>query len=166
MNKEHETLLDQYLDLPTRLEEVLEGLAEEDFDLRLEDEWSIREYICHLVEGEQLWQINLRMIIGLNGAEFPMTWYPKLSQMEWSERWSYKKRATDVLLDQYQADTQYLIDLLENLPDEVWEHYGRITWPGAEEESHYSVYEIVELNISHLAVHVADIQAIRAKHGC
>lgn len=165
MNQEYEALLDQYLELPARLDEAIGGLAEEDFNLRLEGEWSIREYVAHLIDGEQLWQINLRVILGLNGAEFPMTWYPKHSQMEWSTLWAYNKRSIDVLLDQYQANTQSLVDLLENLPDEVWEHYGHITWSGAEKESHYSVREILEINISHVGIHADDIRAIRTQYG-
>ena len=73
MKKEYENLLDQYLELPARLDETINGLAEADFDLCLEGEWTIREYIAHLIDGEELWQINLRVILGLNGAEFPMT---------------------------------------------------------------------------------------------
>ena len=119
MEESYEALLEKYLRLPDGLEAVIADLDESDLDLRLESGWSIREYICHLVEGEQLWQINLRMIIGLNGAEFPMTWYPKHSQMEWSECWVYDKRCIQVLLDQYRADTQYLVDILKNLPDSV-----------------------------------------------
>lgn len=165
MNQEYEELLDQYLELPARLDEATNGLAKEDFDLRLEGEWSIREYICHLIDGEQLWQINLRVILGLNGAAFPMTWYPQHSQMEWSALWAYSKRSIEALLDQYRANTQSLVDILENLPDEVWEYFGRITWPGAEKESRYSVRDIVEMHISHLDGHAQDIRAIRAKHG-
>ena len=166
MSKSHDELLREYRKLPERLDEVISGLKEADLDLRLKSGWSIREYICHLVEGEQLWQINLRMILGLNGSEFPMTWYPQHSQLEWSESWAYDKRCLRVLLNQYRADTQYLVDILKNLPETVWKHYGRITWPGYDEESRYSVRDIVEMNISHLDVHSEDIQAIRALHGC
>ena len=166
MEESYEALLEKYLRLPDGLEAVIADLDESDLDLRLESGWSIREYICHLVEGEQLWQINLRMIIGLNGAEFPMTWYPKHSQMEWSECWVYDKRCIQVLLDQYRADTQYLVDILKNLPDSVWKHYGRITWPGYKEESCYSVRDIVEMHLGHLDGHAEDIRAIRTLHGC
>ncbi len=165
MKKEYETLLDQYLELPNRLEETLNGLEGEDFDLCLEGEWSIREYVAHLVEGEQLWQINLRMVIGLNGTEFPFTWYPEHTQVEWAELWAYNKRSIEVLLDQFQANTQSLVDMLENLPDKIWKHYGRITWHGAEKESLYSVREIVMMQISHLDGHIEDIRAIRTLHG-
>ena len=167
MNKSNEALLDEYLKLPDRLEEVLAGLSETDLDLSLESGWSIREYACHLVEGEQLWQVNLRVILGLNGAKFPLDWYPSLgSQERWAEIWVYGKRSLKVLLDQYRADTQYLVDLLKNLPGNIWEHYGRITWPGAKKESRYSVRDIVEMHIGHLDGHAEDIRAIRALHGC
>jgi len=165
MKESYESLLEIYRQLPDGLDAVIAGLEETDLDLRLESGWSIREYICHLVEGEQLWQINLRIVLGLNGAEFPFCWYPLHSQDEWAELWVYGKRSLKVLLEQYHADTQYLVDILKNLPD-VWEHYGRITWPGYEQESCYSVRDIVEMHIRHLDGHAEDIRAIRALHGC
>jgi len=166
MEESYASLLERYQRLPDRLEAIIAGLDESDLDLRKGDEWSIRQYICHLVEGEQLWQINLRMILGLNEAEFPMTWYPQHSQMEWAELWAYDKRCAQVLLNQYRADTQYLVDILKNLPDAIWNHYGRITWPGHEEESCYSVRDIVEMHLGHLDGHAEDIRTIRALHGC
>ena len=165
MSKSHEELLREYRKLPEGLEEVIAGLDESDLDLRLESGWSIREYICHLVEGEQLWQINLRVILGLNGTKFPFSWYPKHSQGEWVELWAYGKRSLKVMLNQYRADTQYLVDILKNLPD-AWERYGRITFPGDEAERQYTVRDIVEINLQHLDVHAEDIRAIRALHGC
>ena len=167
MSKSHDELLCEYGQLPERLEAVIAGLGESELDLRKDGEWSIREYICHLVEGEQLWQINLRVILGLNGAKFPFDWYPKLgSQDRWVEIWVYGKRSLKVMLDQYRADTQYLVDILKNLPDAVWDHYGRVTWPGDDVESQYSVRDIVEMQLSHLDVHGEDIRAIRALNGC
>ena len=156
-------LLGDYLKLPDRLEAVIAGLDENDLDLGLDSGWSIREYICHLVEGELLWQINLRVIIGLNGENFPFTWYPEHSQDEWAEYWAYGGRSLNVLLDQYRADTQYLVDTLKHLPD-VWEHYGCIKWPGYDQDSRYTVRDILEMNIHHLDEHTEDIRAIRALH--
>jgi len=164
MNRPNAELLDEYLRLPKRLETAIVGLEENDLDLSLESGWSIREYICHLVEGEQFWQVNLRMIIGLNGEKLPFNWYPEHSQNEWAELWAYGKRSICVLLDQYHADTQYLVDTLKHLPD-VWEHYGCIKWPGYQEESRYTVRDIVEMHIQHLDEHGEDIRAIRAHHG-
>ena len=165
MSRSHAEILEEYRKLPDRLEEAIAGLDETDLDLRLESGWSIREYICHLVEGEQLWQINLRVIIGLNGERFPFDWYFKLSQDEWVEHWAYHKRSLKAMLDLFRADTQYLIDVLESMPD-VWEHYGRVTWPGEEEETRLSVRDIIEIHIYHMAGHTEDIRAIRVLHGC
>ena len=159
-------LLDQYFQLPERLEAAIAGLEETDFDLSKGEDWSIREIICHIVEGEQIWQINLRTVIGLNGAQFPFDWYFALSQLEWSERWRYNSRSLNALLDLFRANTQYLIDILRNMPDEVWEHYGRVTWPGAKEETHLTIRDIVKIHITHLDQHAADIQVIRTLHGC
>ena len=166
MSETNDDLLAQYLCLPTRLEEAIAGLDESALDFRIGEDWSIREIVCHLVEGEQLWQINLRTIIGLNAAEFPFQWYFELSQDEWSKRWSYGTRSLKVMLDLFQANTQYLADILQKLPSGVWEHYGRVTWPGAEEETRLSVRDIIKIHIQHMDGHAADIQAIRVKHGC
>jgi hypothetical protein len=166
MSKSHDQLLEEYCQLPEKLEAVIAGLEESDLDLRKGDEWSIRQYICHLVEGEQLWQINMRMLLGLNGLKVPFDWYFKHSQDEWVECWVYGKRSLKVMLDQYRADTQYLADILENMLPDVWNHYGRVTWPGAKEETRLTVRDIVEINLQHLDVHAEDIRAIRALHGC
>lgn len=166
MSETNGNLLDQYLQLPSQLEEAIVGLEEGDLDLRKGNGWSIREIVCHLVEGEQLWQINLRTVIGLNGAKFPFEWYFELSQVEWSKHWAYSTRFLKAMLDLFRADTQYLADILRNLPTDIWEHYGRVTWPAAEEETRLTVREIVEIQIRHMDGHAADIQAIRALHGC
>ncbi len=165
MNKSDEALLDQYLQLPEQLEEAIAGLDETDLDLRKGDDWSIREIVCHLVEGEQLWQINLRTIIGLNGSKFPFEWYFELSQTQWSERWAYGTRSLKVMLDLFHANIKYLADILKKLPSSIWEHYGRVTWPGAKEETHLTVRDIIEIHIRHMQGHTADIKAIRAVHG-
>jgi hypothetical protein len=164
MSESYDELLCEYSQLPERLEAVIAGLEESELDFHKGGEWSIRQYICHLVEGEQLWQLNLRMLIGLNGLNLPFDWYFKHSQDEWSKYWTYGKRCTQVLLDQYRADTQYLVDLLKNLPD-VWENFGCITFPGAESERRFTVRDIVEMNLRHLDGHAEDIRAIRALHG-
>ena len=164
MKKTDQILLDQYLQLPERLEKAIAGLDESALDLRKGEDWSIREIICHLVEGEQLWQINLRTVIGLNGSKFPFEWYFELSQGEWSERWVYGTRTLKVMLDLFRANTEYLADILRNLPSDIWEHYGRVTWPGAEEETQFTVRDIIEIHIRHMDGHAADIQTIRSEH--
>jgi hypothetical protein len=163
MKDSDEQLLEQYLRLPDRLEAVLEGLNDARLDLTLEEGWSIREYACHVLEGEALWQLNLRIIAAQNGVEFPFLWYFTLTQEEWAARWGYGRRAMGTILSSYRASTGYLVEFLRNVP-EVWENFGLITWRGRSEASRLTVRQIVEMNIRHLGEHLKDIQSIQEAH--
>jgi hypothetical protein len=162
----YETLLEHYLKLPDRLEAAIAGLSESQLDLTLDTGWSIREYVHHTVEGELLWQLNLRAILGRDGIEFPFDWFFGLPQNEWVERWAYGKRDTGPALTLFRGSTATLVELLRNVPPEVWEHYGRVTWPGAEKETRLTICDIVLMHLRHMDQHAVDIQAIRTRHGC
>jgi hypothetical protein len=153
-------LLEEYARLPDRLEAALAGSDDAHLDLTKGEGWSIREYACHILEGETLWQLNLRIIAAQNGVEFPFLWYFSLTQDEWSARWGYKKRALGTILTSYRASTHYLVEFMHNVPD-LWENFGLITWPGRTKTSRLTVRQIVEMNIRHLAGHLQDIQSIQ-----
>src|SRR5512146_3318842 len=92
MIEDCESLLQRYLQLPDCLEEALAGLSESDLDWKQADGWTIRQIVHHVVEGEYIWQLNLRAIVGTHGIEFPMTCYFALPQDEWVKRWAYDTR--------------------------------------------------------------------------
>ena len=165
MSTENESLLQKYLQLPDCLENAVAGLSDSDLDLCEGTGWSIRQIVHHVVEGENLWQVNLRAIVGTDGILFPFAWYLTLSQDEWVKRWAYDKRSLGPSLAFYRASTWDLVEFLRNIPD-AWDHFGRVTWPGKQEESCGTVREIVEMNIRHAGQHVEEIQAIRALHHC
>jgi|WetSurMetagenome_2_1015567.scaffolds.fasta_scaffold12707_2 hypothetical protein len=162
MSGKHDVLLKKYLQLPDRLEAAIAGLSESDLDLRGEG-WSIREYVHHTVEGELLWEINLRAAAGYDGIAFPMTWYFVQNQDTWAERWGYDRRPVEPALALFRGATRNLVDFLHCLP-EAWERSGRITWRGEEKETVYSVRDIVLMHIGHMDQHEADIRAIRELH--
>jgi hypothetical protein len=164
MSDTHASLLERYLQLPKRLETAIAGLSEADFDLSLETGWSIRAYVIHTVEGELVWQLNLRAILGRDGIEFPMQWYFGLPQEEWASRWAYEKRALDPSLVLFRGSTASLVELLRNISPEAWEHCGRVTWPGNDKETRLSVRDILLIHIRHMDQHTADIRAIRELH--
>ena len=160
MKNPDKQLLKQYFRLPDRLEEALIGLDDTILDQTKGKGWSIREYACHILEGEALWQLNLRIVAAQNGIELPFTWYFTLTQDDWAERWVYKKRALESVLNSYRASTHYLVEFMRNNPD-IWENYGLITWRGETEASRMTVRQIVEMNIRHLDGHLQDIQSIQ-----
>jgi hypothetical protein len=160
MSAAHEGLLKRYLQLPERLEAAVAGLSEADLDLR-GDGWSIRQYIHHTVEGELLWQVNLRAIVGTNGIEFPFQWYFVLSQDEWAQRWASDKRLIEPTLALFRGSTRSLVELLRCVDPAAWKHFGCVTWPGAKKETRLTVRDIVLIHIGHMDQHEADIHAIR-----
>jgi hypothetical protein len=163
MKDSDEQLLEQYLRLPDQLEAVLTGLDEASLDLTKGEGWSIRETACHVLEGESLWQLNLRIIAAQNGIEIPFLWYFSLTQDEWAARWGYGKRSLETILGSYRASTKYLVEFLCNVPD-IWENYGLITWRGSTGASRMTVRQIAEMNIRHLGGHLQDIQSIQEAH--
>ncbi|MBN2389025.1 MAG: DinB family protein [Anaerolineales bacterium] len=165
MTNQHETLLKRYLQLPDRLEAALAGLDEQQFDLALDEDWSIRAYVHHTVEGEYLWQVLLRAMVGLDGIELPFQWYFLQEQKAWATKWGYDRRPVGPALDLLRANTRSLVEFLRCVP-EAWDCSGRVRWPGAEAETRLTVREVVLIHLRHLDGHTADIQAIREKHGC
>jgi hypothetical protein len=127
--------------------------------------WSIRAYVHHTVDGELMWQLFLRAILGQDGIEIPLAWYFNLEQEEWGRCWSYGQRAVEPTLVLFHASTSSLVDLLRTIAEGAWENSGHITWPGAQEETRISVRAIVLMHIRHLDQHLIDIQAIRGMHG-
>jgi DinB superfamily len=163
VSEKHAVLLKKYLQLPGRLEAAVAGLSEPDFDLRGTG-WSIREYVHHTVEGELLWQVNLRAIIGTNGIEFPFQWYFDLSQDQWAEKWGSCKRAVGPSLALFQASTRSLAELLRCVDPLVWKHFGIVDFPGSQGPRKITVRDILLIHIGHMDQHTADIRAIRELH--
>jgi hypothetical protein len=160
----HGSLFKRYLKLPDRLEAAIAGLDEGQLNLTLGTGWSIREYVHHIVEGELMWQMSLRAILGTNGIAFPIRWYFAISQDDWAERWVSGKRAVAPSIALFRGSTASLAELLRNIPAEAWEHYGCVTWPGDKKETRLTVRDIVLIHIGHMDQHSADIQTIRTAH--
>jgi hypothetical protein len=165
MSTSQDVLLKKYLQLPNRLEAAIAGLDDSGLDLRCNG-WSVREYVHHTVEGELLWQVNLRVILGMDGIEFPFQWYFALSQDEWAQRWASGRRAIEPTLALFRASTRSLAELLCCVDPQAWKHFGRVTWPGTKKETRLTVRDIVLIHIGHMDQHVADIRAIRELHHC
>lgn len=165
MRTAHAVLIKKYLQLPDRLEAAIAGLSESDLDLRGEG-WSIRQYVHHTVEGELMWQLYLRAIIGTDGIEFPIQWYFAISQDEWAERWASDKRAIEPTLALFRASTCSLAELLRCCEADAWNHFGNVTWPEAKQATRLTVRDIVLIHIGHMNQHTKDIRTIRELYKC
>jgi hypothetical protein len=164
MPTKHADLIEKYLQLPQRLEDAVAGLLEPALDLDKGEGWSIRAYVHHTVEGELMWQLFLRAILGRDGIVIPIDWYFGLEQEEWGRRWVYEKRLIAPTLALFRGSTASLAELLRNLPDEAWENHGRVRWPGDDKETRLTVRAILLMHIRHVDGHTADIRTIRSMH--
>jgi hypothetical protein len=160
MSATHDVLLKKYLQLPDRLETAIAGLRESSLNLKGIG-WSIRQYVHHIVEGELMWQLFLRAILGTDGIAFPIQWYFAISQDEWAQHWASDKRAVEPTLGLFRASTGSLVELLHCVDPQSWKHYGLVTWPGAKKAKRLTVRDILLIHIGHMDQHEADIRAIR-----
>jgi len=164
MRDPHSLLLTKYQQLPGRLEAAIAGLDEAGLDWKGSG-WSIRQYVHHVVEGELIWEVNLRAAAGLDGITFPMGWYFTQPQEVWAERWAYDRRPVGPALALFHASTCDLVAFLHAVSTEIWKHSGRITWVDSNQESSLTVLDILRMHIRHMDGHTADIRAIREEHG-
>jgi hypothetical protein len=163
--KNYQILLANYQHIPDLLESALQGLSEADLDLNRGEGWSIREVAHHLVDGQSLFAMCIKALVGTAGIELPMTWYFAISQDEWASRWAYARRPLCPSLDAYRSGIGEIADLLSHRPD-AWAYAGYVTWPGQTERTMMSVEAIVELVYRHACAHIEeDILLIRKFHG-
>ena len=89
---------------PAILENALSGLSDIELDyVSSNGGWSIRQIVHHLVDGDDLWKIYIKMALGNDQAEFNLKWYLALPQTEWANKWNYEKRSIDVSLTLFKA---------------------------------------------------------------
>ena len=155
-----QTILTQYADGPSLLDSALSGLSETDLDLAPSaDEWSIRQIVHHIVDGDDIWKTCIKTALGNSEALFSLQWYSVKSQEEWSENWAYPRRGLEPSLALYRANRAHIVDLIENIPGAL-EKSIRFDRPG-KEEMRITVFDVVELHVQHLAEHIESIKAIR-----
>ncbi len=166
MNKTHQNMLETYLQVPDQLEAALAGLSETDLDLTKGEGWSIRQVVHHLCNGQMMFSMCVKAILGLADLELPFAWYMQLTQDEWSEVWAFDRRPLAPALAAFRGSLQDLADLLAHLPDEAWERSGQITFRGRSEPTTLSVEWVLGMIPAHATGHIQeDILAIRHLHG-
>jgi len=158
------TIRARYAEGPAQLEAALEGLAEEDLDVALAaNTWTIRQIVHHVVDGDDLWKVCIKIALGNSGVTFDLQWYWDLSQDTWVQRWDYAGRAIEPSLALFRANRRHVAQLLRQIPD-GWERYVLIKWPGRQEEERITVGDVVEMQVNHLMGHVDDTRWIREAH--
>ncbi|MCF8240677.1 MAG: DinB family protein [Melioribacteraceae bacterium] len=158
--KDQDKILEIYRQGPKILESALVDLSNIDLDyVPSNGGWSIRQIIHHVVDGDDLWKIGIKMALGGEQAEFILKWYISLPQIEWAKRWGYEKRAIDVSLTLFRAIREHIFQLLKFAP-EGWSKSVLFRNSNGEIEV-VPVGFIIQMQSNHVEHHVKRILEIR-----
>ena len=158
------TILARFAEGPTQLGNALSGLSESGLDLApSQGGWSIREIVHHLVDGDGIWMLGVKMALGNEQAEFHLDWYSTFPQTHWSSSWAYAQRSVSPSLELLSAIRRHLLDLMARRPDgwdrsvAVRQRDGQVT--------RVSVGFVLEMQADHVFHHIDRIHAIREERG-
>lgn len=156
-------ILEAYTRGPELLAQILEDIPEKFLGLALNEEnWSIREIIHHIVEGDNLFIPFIKQALGGLGGEYQMGWYFEKSQIEWGNYWGFERRSIKTALDLFSANREHTCTILAGV-DTPWEYKLSITWPD-QSPTEYNIPDIMEIQIHHLNQHLGEIQDIVHLH--
>ena len=153
-------ILELFKQGPGILENALTGLSDTELDyFPSNGGWSIRQIVHHLVDGDDLWKMYIKIALGNEQAEFTLKWYLALPQTEWANRWSYDKRSIDVSLNLFKAIRGHILQLLEYAPD-GWTKSAKFRDSNGEIEI-VPVGFVIQMQADHVVHHVNRILEIR-----
>ena len=159
---EESALLARYAQGPEQLERALEGLDERDLDTRVSQHgWTVRQVAHHIVDGDDVWKLCIKVALGNDGGEFTLGWYWTQPQEVWADRWGNSSRPIDVSLSLFRANRDHVFQLLKYVPN-AWQRSIRMRKHDGHVER-ITVGNAIQIQVDHVTHHVAQITAVRAK---
>ncbi len=153
-------ILELFMRGPGILEDALSGLSDKELDYIPSNKgWSIRQIVHHLVDGDDLWKIYIKIALGNEQTEFSLQWYLALEQTEWANRWNYDKRPIGASLTLFKAIRDHILQLLEYSTD-GWTKSARFKDSNGEIEV-VPVGFVIQMQADHLVHHAKRISEIR-----
>jgi uncharacterized damage-inducible protein DinB len=156
-------ILVRYISGPDKLQAAIAGLSDKELDsCCAPGEWTIRQVVHHLADGDDIWSMCIKVALGAPGSTFCFDWYP--GNEPWAARFDYAGRAVEPAVALLRAHRLHLAQLLEYLPD-GWERSVTVVAPYQPQQEEMTVGTIVGLLARHVEQHVEQVQEIRAKNG-
>jgi uncharacterized damage-inducible protein DinB len=156
--------LGRYVGVVDRLEASVHDLGEMGLDLSLSPEsWTIRQVVHHVVDGDDIWKINIKAALGRPERVLSVQWYWDVPQDAWAETWGYADRALSPSLDLLRASRRHIVQILGQLPGSL-DRSATFRWPSGE-VTRLTVGDLVAMQTDHVSHHTGDIRAIREMYG-
>lgn len=160
MNQSRADLLAKYSEGPSNLKKFVQKIPDDSLNGQITTgEWSIRDIIHHIVDGDDIWNTCIKAALGNQQGEFSLQWYWDNPQKEWSKQWMYNIRSLENSLELYRANRAHIVELLNLIPDSL-DRSVKIRWPGDEDLSTISVEEVIKMHVDHLEGHLEDLANI------
>ena len=152
-------VLKAWVKIPNAIENVIEGLTEDELDARGgPNGWSIRETVHHLVEANLVAASIVIAALGKSGCTYDWSWLNPDSA--WMERMGYRTAPVKPAIETLRALTRHLSGVIEAAPDATRREVKLLDAPGAKLRV-VSVGEILAEEVRHVAEH---LQELSAKH--
>jgi hypothetical protein len=119
--------------------------------------------VHHIVDGDDIWKLGIKMAMGKEQAEFSLGWYRAMSQQAWGERWGYRRRSLGPSLSLFEAVRTHILQLLECVPD-AWDRAVALRRPDGEMEQ-VPVGFVIQMQADHVQHHIKRIHAILQERG-
>ena len=141
------------------LEEAVSGLSDDALDAEPPGGgWTVRQNVHHLVDGDDIWKLAIKMAIGHDDVEFALGWYQQMTQQEWADRWAYGSRRIEASLSLLKASREHVLQLLDSTPD-AWNRAVLLRQPDGQIER-VPVGVIVDMQAEHVFHHLRRIHEI------
>jgi len=157
-----EAILAAFAAGPGDLGRALAGLSEPDLDLaRGPGKWTIRQIVHHVVDGDSMWGMCVRVAMGNPGAVFRLDWY---DQEAWVAALDHARRPLAPALALLSANREHLTQLLDHVPD-AWVQHVLIPMPRYPDGYKMVVKDIILTQAAHIPWHIGQIRETRQIHG-
>jgi hypothetical protein len=152
-------ILAQYAQGPDELESALEGLAEADLDLALEEgSWSIRQIVHHVADTDILYGEIMKVALSASGAV--MTRPRAVGNERIAMAPEYSKRPVGTSIQLFRVFHEYILDVVRYVPD-----VDSCYIVDAEGRRHTFADAMAGNVVGHTEDHLEEIWAIRRKYG-
>jgi len=158
-----EEVLDLFARGVEEIDAVLAGLSDQELDLKRQpEEWSIRQIVHHIADGDDLWTMALKAALANSGCLYRHDWYTPDNVC--AETLDYAGRAIEPAVALFRANRAHVLQLVRQMSN-AWERSIRFAWPWEPEPHTITVGAIIEGQAIHAFVHCDEIRQIRRAHG-
>ena len=162
--EDRDRILSRFREGPILLEQTVSSLRDSELDFKPSTGgWSIRQIVHHIVDGDDIWKLGIKMAIGNEQAEFSLGWYSSQTQDTWADRWAYNRRSIGVSLSLLKAIREHLLQLLASVP-EAWDRVV-VVRTQQEKIERVPVGFVIQMQADHLFHHLERIRAIVREKG-